>query len=351
MDNSNAAHNLLNLTLKSGWKVIEKIEKEDNATGSFFSVAYKVEREKEVCFLKAFDFAKFFHPDFPEETVVDRMDKMLSAFKYEKDISKICSDNRLSKVAVVKEAGEEMVVGYTIPIVPYLIFDMADGDVRKLINFNNELDNAWKLKSLHDIAVGIRQLHSIEISHQDIKPSNILVFDENSKIGDLGRAVSKVLEGPYSELAFSGDITYAPPEILYGYFEQDWTKRARAIDSYLLGSMVVFYFAGISMSALLNNNIPNNLQWTKYRGAFEDVKGYLIEAFSHSIDQFKETIKNEFLENELGIIVEQLCYPLPERRGHPKDIKQIGSSYNLERYISRFELLHKKFLFNLTHKN
>ncbi len=351
MNISNAAHNLLGLTLSSGWKVIEKYKKEQNATGSFFSVTYKVEKGDEICFLKAFDFAKFFHPDFPEQSVVDRMDKMISAFKYEKDISILCSKNRLTKVAIVKEAGEETVTGYTIPIVPYLIFEMADGDVRKLIQFNNELDNSWKLKSLHDISVGVRQLHNIGISHQDVKPSNVLVFEEESKIGDLGRAVTKVLEAPHSALAFSGDFTYAPPEILYGYYEQDWNKRVRAIDSYLLGSMVVFYFTGTSMSALLSTHIPKNIRWEKFRGAFEEVNTYLIESFFKAINQFKDTLQSDFLKDELVPIVEQLCYPLPDRRGHPKDIKLIGSNYNLERYISKFEYLHKKFLYTLTNKN
>ncbi len=351
MNISNAAHNLFDIELKSGWKVIEKIEKEKNATGSFFSVAYKVKKDDEICFLKAFDFAKFFNPDFPGRSIVDYMKEMIDAFKYEKDISNICKNNRLSKVAVVREAGEEEVLGYTIPVVPYLIFDMADGDVRKLIKFNNELDYAWKLKSLHDIAVGVRQLHSIDISHQDIKPSNILMFGDNSKIGDLGRAVAKLLDAPHKKLPFSGDFTYAPPEILYGYYEQDWSKRVRSIDSYLLGSMVVFYFSGISMSALLSNHIPTNLRWDKFRGSFEEVKTYLVEAFFNAINEFKDTLQNELLKNELINIVEQLCYPLPERRGHPKDIKSIGSSYNLERYISKFELLHKKFLYTMTNRN
>jgi len=304
----------------------------------------------EICFLKAFDFAKFFNPDFPGRSIVDYMKEMIDAFKYEKDISNLCKNNGLSKVAVVKEAGEEEVLGFTIPVVPYLIFDMADGDVRKLIKFNNELDYAWKLKSLHDIAVGVRQLHNIDISHQDIKPSNILLFGENSKIGDLGRAVAKIMDAPHKKLPFSGDFTYAPPEILYGYYEPDWTKRVRSIDSYLLGSMVVFYFSGISMSALLSNQIPINLRWDKFRGAFDEVKLYLIEAFFNALNQFTETLQDDLLKSELTIIVEQLCYPLPERRGHPKDIKSIGSNYNLERYISRFELLHKKFLYQLTKK-
>ena len=57
MDGSNAAQNLLGRTLLTGWKVIEKIKKEDNATGGNFSVSYKVTKDDEICFLKAFDIA------------------------------------------------------------------------------------------------------------------------------------------------------------------------------------------------------------------------------------------------------------------------------------------------------
>ena len=57
---TNAAHDLCGRTLLSGWKVIEKIEKSPHSTGAFFSVCYKVSMNGELCFLKAFDFAKFF---------------------------------------------------------------------------------------------------------------------------------------------------------------------------------------------------------------------------------------------------------------------------------------------------
>ncbi|MBK7609666.1 MAG: hypothetical protein IPI18_21975 [Saprospiraceae bacterium] len=55
MDN-NAAHNMLNLTLKSGWVVKEKPERDPNQSGSNFSVGYIVEKDGETCFMKAFDF-------------------------------------------------------------------------------------------------------------------------------------------------------------------------------------------------------------------------------------------------------------------------------------------------------
>src|SRR5688572_25067502 len=114
----NAANALLGLTLKTGWKVIEKVVKSDNSTGSFFSVCYKVEKNGEICFLKAFDFAKFFQISEPGREVIDIMVDMINAYKYERDLSNHCRDKHVTKVAFVKEAGEEMVIGYAVSVVP-----------------------------------------------------------------------------------------------------------------------------------------------------------------------------------------------------------------------------------------
>ncbi|SFW91422.1 protein kinase domain-containing protein [Chitinophaga sancti] len=227
----NAAHNLLNKTLSTGWNVIELIKSQPGSTGSFFSVCYKVEKEGEICFLKAFDFGSFFNvsrQSGENKGIIDIMADMINAYKYEKDLSNLCKNNYATKVAFVKDFGEENVTGYTIPIVPYLIFDLADGDVRNKLKFTDRLDTSWKLKSLHSIAVGLRQLHNIDVSHQDLKPSNILVFNEESKIGDIGRSLSLNMKSPYDETPFNGDWNYAPPESLYGYYIPEWKKRVFA---------------------------------------------------------------------------------------------------------------------------
>src|SRR5690606_17542271 len=151
-------------------------------------------------------------------------------FKYERDLSKLCRDKHVTKVSFVRDSGEETVPGFSVAIVPYLIFDLADGDVRSKLDFSNKLDFAWKLRSLHDIAVGLKQLHNIEVSHQDLKPSNILVFKKECKLGDLGRSMCRSMDGPYNHVSFAGDFTYAPPEIMYGYYEADWHKRVFATD-------------------------------------------------------------------------------------------------------------------------
>ncbi len=347
MDQSNAAHNLKGRTLNNGWKVIEKINKPDNATGSFFSVCYKVEKDKDISFLKAFDFAKFFQIAEPGKQVIDVMSDMIEAYRYEKELSELCKNRHVTKVSFVKDAGEEIVDGYTISVVPYLIFDLADGDVRSKLDFSKKLDFAWRLKSLHDIAVGLKQLHSIEVSHQDLKPSNILLFELNSKIGDLGRSICKNIDSPYGELPFTGDLNYSPPEIMYGYYENDWNKRVFATDCYLLGSMIVFYFSAISMSALLIKYIPRSFRWDVWRGSFEEIKPYIIDAFSKALSEFESILENEYLKNELRWLVERLCYPFPEERGHPKNILSPGNSFNLERIVTKFDVLHKKAKYNL----
>jgi len=271
--------------------------------------------------------------------IVDVMTEMLNAFKYEKELSEYCRGHHVTKVIFVKDFGEEHIDGYTIPIVPYLIFDLADGDVRKLLHFSENLDISWRLKSLHSIAVGLKQLHYIEVSHQDLKPSNVLLIKGDTQIGDIGRSICKSFSGPWDNLNFSGDYNYAPPEIMYGYYERDWNKRVFATDCYLLGSMVVFYFLGISMSALLLKYIPENFKWTKWRGSFGDIEAYVLDAFEQALSEFEAQIKPEYLRKELRWSVERLCYPIPEKRGHPKNIHSMGSSFNLERFISKFDLL------------
>lgn len=339
---TNAAHNLLGLTLKTGWVVVEKLTKSDHSTGSFFSVCYKVSKNGVVCFLKAFDFAKFFQISEPGKEVVDIMGDMITAYQYERDLSNHCRDKHVTKVAFVKEAGQEIVSNHSISIVPYLIFELADGDVRTQLEYSRKLDFAWKLHSLHDISVGLKQLHAIDVSHQDLKPSNILLYKKESKLGDLGRSICNDLDGPYNRLPFTGDINYAPPEIMYGYYDNDWNKRVFATDCYLLGSMVVFYFSGISMSALLLKHIPENFRWERWRGTFEEIMPYIADGFSSAIEEFRENIHDPYFKNEISQLVEQLCFPFPDKRGHPKTIEMLGNNYNMERFVSKFDLLKRK---------
>jgi len=351
MNDANAAEGLEGITLDTGWIVLEKIQKPPGATGSFFSVCYKVQKGDDVCFLKAFNFAKFLQlSKGTAKQVVDVISEMLDAYKYERDLSFMCRDKHVTKVVIVKDYGEQFVQGYPITVVPYLIFDLADEDVRSKLRFTERLDVAWKLKSLHSVATGLRQLHAVDVSHQDLKPSNVLLFHDESKIGDLGRSTCLSLDSPHKNEPFAGDYNYAPPEILYGDYESDWRKRSYAADCYLFGGLIVFYFAGITMNALLRKHIADKLSWEYYRGSFDDVKAYLLDAFSKALVEFETCFEEDgLIKQELRILVEYLCYPLPEKRGHPKGIGSSSNQYNMERIISKLDYLHKKAKYELSH--
>lgn len=210
--------------------------------------------------------------------------------------------------------------------------------MRKQANFSKNFDIAWSLRSLHHIATGLQQLHNNGIAHQDLKPSNVLVFNNNtSKITDFGRSAFKGHEPPHEDLIVPGDLGYAPPELLYGHSNPDWIQRRFGCDAFLMGSMVVYFFLGVGITQLLLYELPQNLRWDKWRGNYYEVLPYLRNAFQKILIRLKNEIPIE-IQNSLIEVVAQLCEPDPQLRGDPK--KRNGpDQYSMERYISRFNIL------------
>src|SRR4029078_6903029 len=105
----------------------------------------------------------------------------------------------------------------------YLIVELADGDIRSHLDTQAVLDAVFVMKMLHHVAIGLKQLHTANIAHQDLKPSNVLVFRKQmeGKICDLGRAWDKNGAGPYDHDPIAGDWHYAPPEFLYDAIPTD----------------------------------------------------------------------------------------------------------------------------------
>ena len=272
---------------------------------------------------------------------------MIVAYHYERDLSTMCKDRRVTKVAFVRDAGEQIVTGFPITVVPYLIFDIADGgDVRSQLSFASTLESGWKLRSLHSVAVGLKQLHGIDVSHQDLKPSNVLLFGGESKIGDLGRSTCRTLDSPLKREAFSGDYSYAPPEILYGVHEPDWRKRSFACDTYLFGSLMVYYFSGLTMTALLRKNLDDDVSWEHYHGSYEEVEPYVLHSFSEALDEFEGSVQSGILRGDLRRMVTHLCHPVPSRRTYgPASVA--GSARGMERVISRLDYLANRVKFAL----
>jgi eukaryotic-like serine/threonine-protein kinase len=343
-DQISAVHALEGRTLKTGWKVLNKEGYKPGSTGGNFSVCYSVEKDNQKGFLKAINILAFLRDDVD---LLQAMSEMLNTYNFEKDILLHCRNRNLSKVSRLLDASFENIPGFMIANVYYMIFEKADGDVRNHLNFTKIVDNAWKLRSLHNISIGIKQLHGIEISHQDVKPSNVFIFDKVvSKVGDLGRALSESFTSPHASMNFAGDPRYAPPEVFHRYVLPDWKDKVFAIDCYLLGSMACFYFTGQSMTALLSQKINPSINILSLN--FENALTYWIMAFDEVLVEIEDHTKDIEDQQKLIDSIKMLCFPDPRNRGHFKNIKQIGNNFHMERFIETFNLLARKAEYKIT---
>lgn len=333
---ANPAEQLSGLRLEGGWTVGEMLRRPPESTGGCFSVSYHVVSDGGAkAFLKALDFSEALHAPDPARV----LQSLTDAYNFERDLLAQCANGRMDRV--VRAIADGTIRGSGLPV-QYLILELADGDVRRHLAAVGRIDVAWKLRALHHIATGLWQLHKVGIAHQDMKPSNALVCNtKETKVGDLGRAAYKGHKAPSDNCPCAGDPAYAPPELLYNHLPSDWGQRRFGCDLYLLGSMVVFLFAGVSMTSLLLTEMHADYGWRTWTGTFPDVLPYVRDAFNRALQRFHDSL-DERLRSELTQIVRQLCEPDPELRGHHSDRQVKVGMLSLERFVSAFNRLARR---------
>ena len=203
---------LVGYTFQTGWKVIRIHTSSGSQTGGVYSMCFDVEKDNRVCFMKALDFKQYMTRNVNDNgDPMSCLKMMIDQFQYERNLSEICKGGKVRKVVYVLDSGQEYVETFNM-MVPYLVFEMADDDIHHMLDVSERLEFSWKMKSLHDVAVGMYNLHKVGITHQDIKPSNILQFKDETKIGDLGCSSCEALVSPFEDRLFTGDHNYSPPE-------------------------------------------------------------------------------------------------------------------------------------------
>lgn len=340
----NPCENLEGIVLDGGWIVKEKIEKGKDFSKGYFSVGYKVENKNGIiAFLKALNYELAFKSPDP----VFELQKLTSAFVYERNVLELCKDKKLSKIIIAISNGSIKNPQWDYSI-DYLIFEFANCELKQFLSISENFDLLWILKSIHEITVGLNQLHTNAIFHQDLKPSNVLIFKNNeSKIGDLGRSTCDKFSCPHDfPNKVIGDNTYAPFEQLYGYFDSNERKRKIAYDMYTLGSMIMFYFSNTCMTASVGALLDKTHHWASWlkTGSYIDVLPYLNHAYNIVIEQFNEDMKkhSDLLREDIVNIVRQLCNPDIDKRGNYRGMTNGNNQYSVYYYISKFDLLCKR---------
>ena len=338
------AHRLVGVTLENGLQIIEKISKSADETGGNFSVQYIAQESSGVkCFLKAIDIeSPIAQGRIIGEDFATLLQRQMELYNFERKLLDRCKTYHTSHVVRARTSGLIYTEGNPIPV-PYLTFDLADGNIKRYMKFHGDVDFVWKLKSIHDVFVGVEQLHHADIFHQDLKPSNILQFKDNSKLTDLGRSKCNQIEGPYDEMDYSGDMTYRPIETFeeYSFLQPNvWLDKNLAIDSYMLGNLMVFYFTGLNMTSILTYKL-RSLGGALF-GTIEERKAYLDRFYNDSIEEIKRSIEYPDYADEIGQIIYELCNPDPNKRADKKTLASRGSNFALHRYMTRIDVLYRR---------
>ncbi|WP_191091688.1 protein kinase domain-containing protein [Affinibrenneria salicis] len=281
-------------TLNDKWlvgrRILVGVQAEGNGTGGHFSVSYEVENidTKTKAFLKAFDFHETLMRSVAQnKDVMAELASLTSNYQFENKLNEICLSKRFRKIVKVLDRGQIALDNNFMNVVPFLVMELADsGDIRKYVEISKEITLTAKLEYLKDVAIGLNQLHSTKISHQDLKPSNIMIFSgTGAKIGDLGRASLQGQPHWHDSIDIAGDRGYAPPEQLYGYVPQEWIDRRERCDLYQFGSIVAFLFLGVTINGLLKEKLPLDIAPILWGGVETHISNHFIILSMHSMNQ------------------------------------------------------------------
>lgn len=343
------ANKMVGLILNDEWEVKKLMPvgiKAGMGTGGNFSASYEVEnvKTKKIAFLKAFDFEKTMQDAMAQgRDFMKVMSTLTSDYQFEDRLNEICVEKRMRNVIKVINKGQCIIDSR---VVPYLIMELAEsGDIRMYVERTKDVSLAMKLGYLKDVTLGIKQLHSANIAHQDLKPSNVMVFKSSgAKVGDLGRASMQGVAHRFDNLTISGDQNYAPPEQLYGFIAPEWVDRRQRCDLYQLGSITSFLFTGRTITNLMKEFVPKEIappRWGGDGNEYQLALPYLEAAFLNSLEVF-DGIYPSWLGAGVKKIVSQCSHPSYSMRSMHKPGSISKTELGLDRLVSHFDYLIQK---------
>lgn len=330
---------LIGKTTPGGWTIESVRERGSRHTGGRHSLGYIATNERgEHAFVKALDMRLGAGRDDDIQMALKDLAVRIECFRYEWNLAEQCNGAGLSGVIRALEEGAFDIAGEENPV-PFLVFELADCDLREQSDREKRFDLAFRLRVLHKSAVGLSQLHGIRIALQDMKPSNIVVFeDQRTKIADLGSAHHREIARPGDSTDIAADRAYAPPEQLYGAVGSGWESRRLVADLYLLGSIAAILVTGIGMTQHIKMQLGHEHLWTSFGDDYEQVLPYLRTAMEAALDEIRDEADPE-IADEIVRLIGYLCDPDPAMRGHPRNLEGSGERCTLERFVSRFDVM------------
>lgn len=182
----------------------------------------------------------------------------------------------------------------TLVYFPFYVMDYATSDLRKYID-NNHIDYVDKIDLCLQIAMGLEGLYKLGYYHRDLKPDNILIFDNTWKIGDLGLIEYREKDSLYDKKnEFIGPKGWLSPEAMNKYlysesadFEFD-CKIDHQSDIFQLGKIFWYIIQGNAPIGCISRN--------DYFDQHDEVYNLLKFMLNHSKKKRPITITNVIAE-------------------------------------------------------
>jgi len=151
---------------------------------------------------------------FSKYAIEDDMDE---GIRFEREIEALTTTTKMGCDNIIKLYfdGQKKIGNKTFP---FYVMEKADSDLRSLI-LNNKITLTQKILLCHELIKGIKELHSMEIYHRDIKPDNIFFINRDGKnklkIGDLGLIIYRNEDLGWLEYQKKvGPVGWLSPEVM-----------------------------------------------------------------------------------------------------------------------------------------
>ena len=318
------------------WIVGEPDDRKPGETGRNFCVCHLVTEEgkpDQQYFLKCLDFYR--RLELVSSDPIRDMQPLLNAYAFEQLMLEKCAGGQ--RVVIAVDDGQFVPAGERL-IIPFLVFEKGEGDLNRHLG-NNHVTFSWKIRTLHNIAAAIQFVHARDIAHQDLKPSNTIVFPAVTKIADLGRASHKTEKSPFDELDFPGDPFYKPPEFSYGWSDPDFERRRFGADVYMLGAIGIFLFTGLHLNTIALQHLPGEYKPQSWNGTYEQVLPYYENAYHRGLEDVKAALPDNKVAEELLTVLRWMCEPDPMKRGYSNFGHVAPTAYSINKVISKLNVL------------
>lgn len=339
------------------WIVQKQIQFAEGQSPGHFSVGYRVTDEAgEAAFLKAIDLRM---SALGDAGFLERLKSKVDAHTFERQVLDYVRGANMDRVVVALDYGnKELIYENSYYTVLFLVFELAEhGDLRRHVNRESSLGLLGIVNALHNLANAIQQLHSGKVCHNDIKPGNFLVFNEDlQKLGDLGRATTPLFKASHDIYMCAGDPQYAPPEQIYNASSEqiglgDFDCR-RVGDLYSLGSIAHFMLTTRMITPELIQRLDrpfwpivyNGIGWG---GGYDGVLPHVQLAWGSILEDLRGGLAKGSPDadvlSELVKVVAELGEPDPRLRGR-RGPGGVGRRLDVQYYISLFDRLRKQIM-------